>query len=160
MKDKTLLFDWTALRHSVKSRQARQAKAKLPQSDSVKSGRQMLISQQCKAATELMNNKLLGLSPPGGLVSPYGGFVSLLYDQGLHFELIKLCQDSWMCTPGLSGVWDQNRVNSALYIAFWSVEPTYFKNVIVENIPPALSEDPEVKRPRNSKRWKFYYEKP
>ena len=44
-----------------------------------------------------------------------------------------------MGTPGLSGVWDQNRVNSALYIAFWSVEPTDFKNVIVENIPPALS---------------------
>ena len=65
-------------------------------------------------------------------------------------------------TPGLSGVWDQNRVNSTLYIAFWSVEPTDFKNVIIENIPPALSEDAEVaevKRPRNSKRQKFYYEK-
>ena len=65
-------------------------------------------------------------------------------------------------TPGLSGFWDQNRVNSALYIAFWSVEPTDFKNVIVENIPPALSEDAEVaevKQPRNSKRRKFYYEK-
>ena len=39
-----------------------------------------------------------------------------------------------------------------IYIAFWSVEPTDFKNVIVENIPPALSEDAEVaevKRPQN-----------
>ena len=65
-------------------------------------------------------------------------------------------------TPGLSKVWDQNRVNSALYIAFWSVEPTDLKNVIVENIPPALSEDAkvaEVKRPRNSNQRKFYYEK-
>ena len=68
----------------------------------------------------------------------------------------------WPDTPGLSGVWDQNRVNSAPYIAFWSVEPTDLKNVIVENIPPSLSEDAEVaevKRPQNSKRRKFYYEK-
>ena len=42
-------------------------------------------------------------------------------------------------TPGLSGVWDQNRVNSELYIAFWSVEPTDFKNVAVENIHWAFS---------------------
>ena len=45
----------------------------------------------------------------------------------------------------------QFRVNIALYSAFWSVEPTDFKNVIVENIPPALFEDAqvaEVKRPR------------
>ena len=42
------------------------------------------------------------------------------------------------------------------------VEPTDFKNVIVENIRWALSEDAEVaevKRPRNSNRRKFYYEK-
>ena len=31
-----------------------------------------------------INNKLHGLSPPGGLVSPSGGFASLLCDQGLH----------------------------------------------------------------------------
>ena len=67
-----------------------------------------------------------------------------------------------MVTPGLSGVWDQNWVNTTLYIAFWSAEPTDFKNVIVENIPPALSEDTEVaevKWPWNSKQRKFYYEK-
>ena len=51
---------------------------------------------------------------------------------------------SYEFTPGLSGVWDQNWVNSALYIAFWSVEHTDFKNVTVENIPPALAEDAEV----------------
>ena len=42
------------------------------------------------------------------------------------------------------------------------MESTDFKNVIVENIPPALFEDAEVaevKQPRNSKRRKFYYEK-
>ena len=42
------------------------------------------------------------------------------------------------------------------------MEQTDFKNVIVENIPPALFEDAEiaeVKQPRNSKRQKFYYEK-
>jgi hypothetical protein len=41
------------------------------------------------------------------------------------------------------------------------VEPPDFKNVIVENIPPALFEDAEVtevKQPRNSKQRKFYYE--
>ena len=38
-------------------------------------------------------------------------------------------------TPGLSGFWDQSWVNSTLDIAFWSVEPTDFKNVTVENIP-------------------------
>ena len=45
---------------------------------------------------ELLNNNSHGLLPPGGLVSPSGGFVSLLCDQGLHFASIKLCQASWM----------------------------------------------------------------
>jgi hypothetical protein len=40
---------------------------------------------------ELLNNNSHGLSPSGGLVSPSGGFLSLLCDQGLHFALIKLC---------------------------------------------------------------------
>ena len=65
-------------------------------------------------------------------------------------------------TPGLSGFWDQSQANSALYSAFWSVEPTDFKNVIFENIPWALfevAEVAEVKQPRNPKRRKFYYEK-
>ena len=65
-------------------------------------------------------------------------------------------------TPGPCGFWDQSRANSALYSAFWSAEQTDFKNVIVENIHWALFEDAEVaevKRPRNSKRRKFYYEK-
>ena len=42
------------------------------------------------------------------------------------------------------------------------MEPTDFKNVIIENIPPALFEDAEVaevKQPQNSNRRKFYYEK-
>ena len=47
-------------------------------------------------------------------------------------------------TPGLSGFWDQSQANSALYSAFWSVEQTDFKNVIVENIHWALFEDAEV----------------
>ena len=65
-------------------------------------------------------------------------------------------------TPGLSGFWDQSQANSALYRAFWSVEQTDFKNVIVENIHWALFEDAEVaevKQPRNSKRREFYYKK-
>ena len=45
---------------------------------------------------ELLNNNSHRLSPPGGLASPSGGFVSLLFDQGLHFASIKLCQASWM----------------------------------------------------------------
>ena len=32
---------------------------------------------------ELLNNKLHGLLPPGGLVSPSGGFASLSFDQGV-----------------------------------------------------------------------------
>ena len=40
---------------------------------------------------ELLNNNSHGLSPPGGLVSPSDGFLSLLCDQGLHFASIKLC---------------------------------------------------------------------
>ena len=32
---------------------------------------------------ELLNNKLHELSPPGGSVSPPGGFASLLFDQGV-----------------------------------------------------------------------------
>ena len=62
-------------------------------------------------------------------------------------------------TPGLSGFWYQSQANSALYSAFWSVEQTDFKNLIVENIHWALFEDAEVaevKRPRNQKRRKFY----
>ena len=43
---------------------------------------------------ELLNNNSHGLSSPGGLVSPSGGFVSLLCDQGLHFASILLCQAS------------------------------------------------------------------
>ena len=57
-------------------------------------------------------------------------------------------------TPGLSRFWDQNQANSALYSAFWSVEQTDPKNVIIENIHWALFEDAEVaevKRPQNPK---------
>ena len=57
--------------------------------------------------------------------------------------------------------WPERILRSTVH-AFWSVEPTDFKNVIVENIPPALFEDAEVaevKWPRNSKQQKFYYEK-
>ena len=63
-------------------------------------------------------------------------------------EIIKqdcqgpICGDGDECcpnTPGLSGFWNQSQADSALYIAFWSVEPTDFKNVIVENIHWALS---------------------
>ena len=41
---------------------------------------------------ELMINKFHGLSPSGGLVSPSGGFASLLFDQVGYFASIKLCQ--------------------------------------------------------------------
>ena len=65
-------------------------------------------------------------------------------------------QDFWpnAYAPGLSGFWDQSQANSATYCAFWSVEQTDFKNVMVENIHWALfvdAEVAEVKRPRNSK---------
>ena len=39
--------------------------------------------------------------------------------------------------------------NKTIYSSFWSVEPTDFKNVIVENIPPALSEVAEVAKAAN-----------
>ena len=39
-----------------------------------------------------MINKFDGLSPSGGLVSPSGGFASLLFDQVGYFASIKLCQ--------------------------------------------------------------------
>ena len=54
--------------------------------------------------------------------------------------------------------WADFKIKVALYSAFWSVEPTDLKNVIVENIPPALFEDAEVaevKQPQNSKWRKF-----
>ena len=65
-------------------------------------------------------------------------------------------------TTGLKGFWDQSQTNSAVYSAFWSVEPTDFKNVIIENISPALSfEWPAclLKFYRKQKRRKSYYEK-
>ena len=40
---------------------------------------------------ELMINKLHGLSPSDGLVSPSGGFASLFFDQVGYFASIKLC---------------------------------------------------------------------
>ena len=46
---------------------------------------------QLMPTIELMINKTHGLSPPGGLVSPSGGFASLLFDQVGHFASIKLC---------------------------------------------------------------------
>ena len=46
---------------------------------------------QKRNTIELLNNNSHGLSPPGGLVSPSGGFLSLMCDQGLHFASIKLC---------------------------------------------------------------------
>ena len=39
-----------------------------------------------------MINKFHELSPSGGLVSPSGGFASLLFDQVKYFASIKLCQ--------------------------------------------------------------------
>ena len=39
-----------------------------------------------------MINKLHGLLPSGGLVSPSGGFASLFFDQVGYFASIKLCQ--------------------------------------------------------------------
>ena len=47
---------------------------------------------QFRSAVGWTECKLHGLSPPGGLMSPRGKFVSLLCDQGLHFASIKLCQ--------------------------------------------------------------------
>ena len=44
-----------------------------------------------RAQHVVLNNNSHGLLPPGGLVSPSGGFLSLLFDQGLHFASIKLC---------------------------------------------------------------------
>ena len=41
---------------------------------------------------ELMINKLHGVLPSGGLVSPSGGFASLFFDQVEYFASIKLCQ--------------------------------------------------------------------
>ena len=67
-----------------------------------------------------------------------------------------------LITPSLSRGWDQNRVNSTLYIAFWSVEPTDIKNVIIENISPALSlywPACLLKFYRKQKQRKFYNEK-
>ena len=56
------------------------------------------ILEQCEnpiiEMIELYNNKLHGLSPPGGFVSSSGGFALLLCDQGLHFASVKLCQAS------------------------------------------------------------------
>ena len=81
---------------------------------------------------------------------------------GIKLESWFLMIQTQAITPGPSGFWDQSQANSPLYSAFWSVEQTDFKNVIVENIHWALFEDAEVaevNRPRNSKRRKFYYEK-
>ena len=96
------------------------------------------------------------------LVSSLHLFLSIFYSFLLDVS-VTLNSQMWpTITPGLSGFWDQSQVNSVLNTAFWSVEQTDFKNVIVENIHWVLFEDAEVaevKQPRNSKRRKFYYEK-
>ena len=40
-----------------------------------------------------MNNNSHGLSPPGGLVSPSGGFVTLLCDQGQTETTYSTCHE-------------------------------------------------------------------
>ena len=50
------------------------------------------IYQTYVSSIELMINKLHGLSPSSGSVSPSGGFASLLFDQVEYFGSIKLCQ--------------------------------------------------------------------
>jgi hypothetical protein len=73
---------------------------------------------------------------------------------GLRLVLFHLVQFPHTCPERIL----RSKSNSA----FWSVEPTDFKNVILENIPPALSEVAEVakvKQSRNPKWRKFYYEK-
>ena len=52
----------------------------------------MHSQKRYQSTIELMINKLHGLSPSGGLVSPSGGFASLLFDQVEYFASIKLCQ--------------------------------------------------------------------
>ena len=42
-----------------------------------------LTSSKIFFVIELKNNKLHGLSPPGGSVSPPGRFTSFLFDQGV-----------------------------------------------------------------------------
>ena len=59
-------------------------------SQSITKTEHWLCCKNC-CGIELLNNNSHGLSPPSGLVSPCGGFLSLLCDQGLHFASIKLC---------------------------------------------------------------------
>jgi hypothetical protein len=47
---------------------------------------------------EVLNNKLHGLLPPGGLVSPSGRFASLLFDQGVpHYSQRHLADRNAIC---------------------------------------------------------------
>ena len=57
-----------------------------------KTKRSFFIRKNKYHSIELMINKLHGLSPSGGLVSPSGGFASLFFDQVGYFASIKLCQ--------------------------------------------------------------------
>ena len=84
------------------------------------------------------------------------GYISYYWFQ----SLLKLLR---AFTPGLSGFWDQSWVNSALYIAFWSVEPNDFKNVIVEIIHLSYLESfhfsnfqrPASEAANKFEKWKF-----
>ena len=44
---------------------------------------------QVASAIELLNNNSHGLLPPGGLVSPSGGFLSLLCDQDNQDPVVR-----------------------------------------------------------------------
>ena len=67
-----------------------------------------------------------------------------MYTRMRSLQIFTKPNQLFVNTPGLSGFWDQSQANSALYSAFWSVEPTNFKNVIFENIHWALFEVAEV----------------
>ena len=58
----------------------------------------LVVRSPCLKIIELMINKLHGLSPSGGLVSPSGGLASLFFDQVEYFYILYikiLCQALW-----------------------------------------------------------------
>ena len=79
---------------------------------------------------------------------------------GIKFCINSLTKKNNLCGSHLA--WVDFKIKVKQIAAFWSAEPTDFKNVIVETILPALSEVAEVaevKQHRNPKLRKFYYEK-
>ena len=98
------------------------------------------------SAIELMINKLHGLSPSGGLVSPSGGFASLFFDQVGYFASIKLCQ----ALLSHQGAIIKIPVVRCHYLLCLSTQ--YFNQRVLQPRPRGVAKEKEMKKQKETEK--------